>query len=235
MARKIKVLNGRSKHNWRSSVYCPIYLAFSSNVTVLSTVGFRNSFPDMSVTLVQSLIAEFDTFSRGVYCGWWWGMTGLLALVLYATRNAHLLKSLLLGPLVCNKLLWKNSASPGSISTNSIGHTFSISFTLSTSAPVCPATIKWSILPHLWEPRRICRQPLALLHLSMEIKTVNISGNKQPFLYQYLKVNKKSHFNYLSFNNTSILQNHTLVLVTTGLVIIKKVFDWSVDKIQTNS
>lgn len=133
-------------------------------------------------------------------------MTGLLALVLYATRNAHLLKSLLLGPLVCNKLLWKNSASPtnqwclnvayinylrecgkmvvqymymsieyifrfwlgfhcfvlflsldipGSISTNSIGHTFSISFTLSTSAPVCPATIKWSILPHLWEPRRI--------------------------------------------------------------------------------
>lgn len=52
------------------------------------------------------------TFSRGVYCGWWWGMTGLLALVLYATRKAHLLKSLLLGPLVCNKLLWKNSASP---------------------------------------------------------------------------------------------------------------------------
>lgn len=84
-------------------------------------------------------------------------------------------------------------------------------------------------------PQLTCRQPLALLHLSMEIKTVNISGNKQPFLYQYLKVNKKSHFNYLSFNNTSILQNHTLVLVTTGLVIIKKVFDWSVDKIQTNS
>lgn len=45
------------------------------------------------------------TFSKGVYCGWWWGMTGLLALVLYATKKAHLLKSLLLGPLVCNKLL----------------------------------------------------------------------------------------------------------------------------------
>ena len=33
-----------------------------------------------------------------------------------------------------------------------------------------------------------CKQPLALLHLSIEMKTVSMSGNRQPFLYQYLKL-----------------------------------------------
>lgn len=66
---------------------------FASRLTVLSSAGFKNSFPDMSVTLVQSLMAEFGTcFHRkytdisdhnrilnggGVgYSKWFWSITG---------------------------------------------------------------------------------------------------------------------------------------------------------------
>lgn len=53
-----------------------------------------------------------QTFSSGVYCGWWWTMVGLLDALLYVIIKAHLLRSLLLALLWWMVLQWKNSASP---------------------------------------------------------------------------------------------------------------------------
>ena len=65
-----------------------------------------------------------STFSSLVYCGWWWGIVGLLEARLYAMRKAQRLLSLSFLSLQWSRLQWKKRASPASISTSTKGSTY---------------------------------------------------------------------------------------------------------------